>query len=113
MNGMKTITEQNIAGIASVVAGGAQHPVTTPLREGRPARQTPRTVSAEPSVGKILVPIDFSEGSRLALRHAAPLAQRLGAAITLIHVDPPPFLAGDLQTTRCLKTRWARPAPVS
>jgi len=46
----------------------------------------------------ILVPFDFSSGSRLALRYAAPLARRLGAKITLIYVDPIPHLAARLRT---------------
>ena len=94
---MKTITKQSITAIASIVTGGVQNPAATLPRRERLAREIPRTVSAKPGVSKILVPVDFSEGSRLALRYAAPLAERLGAAITLINVDPPPFLAGDLR----------------
>jgi len=48
-------------------------------------------------VSKILVPVDFSDGSKLALRYAAPLAARLHATLTLLYVEPPPFLAGDLR----------------
>ncbi len=94
---MKTMTRKNITAIASFVAGGVQNPAATLPRRERLARQIPRSVSAGPGVSKILVPIDFSAGSRLALRYAAPLAERLGATITLIYVDPPPFLAGDLR----------------
>ncbi len=97
MNGVKTITSKNLTAIASIVAGGRQDSAATHLRQKRPARRIPRAASSDPGVKRILVPIDFSEGSRLALRYAAPLAERLGAAITLIHVDPNPFLAAGLQ----------------
>ena len=94
---MKTITKTNITALASIVTGGVQNPAATRLRRERRERRIPRTVSAQPRVSKILVPIDFSAGSRMALRYAAPLAERLGAAIALVHVDPPPLLAGDLR----------------
>lgn len=47
-------------------------------------------------MSKILVPVDFSEGSRLALRYAATLAERLRATVTLVYVDPQHFLAAEL-----------------
>lgn len=47
---------------------------------------------------KILVPGDFSEGSRLALRYAAPLARRLGAAVTLLYVDSKLLFATELRS---------------
>jgi len=90
---MKTITEKSITAIASVIALGAQNPAPG---QGWPARRIPRTTSVKAGVNKILVPVDFSAGSRLALRYAAPLAQRLGAKITLVYVDPIPFLAAEL-----------------
>ena len=37
----------------------------------------------------ILVPIDFSETSKKALRYAIPLAEKFGAKITLVHVLEP------------------------
>jgi nucleotide-binding universal stress UspA family protein len=37
-------------------------------------------------IGKILVPIDFSEHSRQAMHDALDLAARLGAEVTLLHV---------------------------
>lgn len=45
---------------------------------------------------RILVPIDFSEGSRAALRQAVLLGQRLGAQIDAIHVwEPSPVVTPD------------------
>jgi nucleotide-binding universal stress UspA family protein len=41
---------------------------------------------------RILVPTDFSEASRPALRYAAALAQPCGGEVTCIHViEPPPY----------------------
>ena len=38
---------------------------------------------------QILVPIDFSEESRKALRYAQPFAERFGAQIILVHIVEP------------------------
>jgi universal stress protein A len=46
-------------------------------------------------ISGILVPTDFSPGSRAALQHAASLAQLFGAEITLLHVVPLDFSEGD------------------
>ena len=43
---------------------------------------------------KILCALDFSESSRQALEHAADLALRFGAQLTLIHVREAPRVAG-------------------
>jgi nucleotide-binding universal stress UspA family protein len=42
------------------------------------------------SLGKILLPIDFSERCRVAVRHPAPfLAKHFGSEVTVLHVLPP------------------------
>jgi nucleotide-binding universal stress UspA family protein len=41
---------------------------------------------------RILVPTDFSAGSRAALDHAAGLAERFGATVVALHVWQPPAL---------------------
>ena len=43
------------------------------------------------SVKKILIPTDFSYASKKALTHAAALAEKTGAKITLLNVIDPPF----------------------
>ena len=40
-------------------------------------------------IENVLVPIDFSEGSRAALDYAVGLARKLGARLTALHVAPP------------------------
>ena len=44
----------------------------------------------------ILVPIDFSVSSMGALEYAVPLAEKLGASITLVHVVEPQIYPEDL-----------------
>jgi nucleotide-binding universal stress UspA family protein len=39
---------------------------------------------------KICCAVDFSEPSWIAMEHAADLASRLRAELTLVHVEPPP-----------------------
>lgn len=38
-------------------------------------------------IDRILVPVDFSEDSRNALRYALGLAERLGASLTVLHMN--------------------------
>jgi nucleotide-binding universal stress UspA family protein len=44
-----------------------------------------------PTISKILVPVDFSEGSRKALRQAASLAEAFETELTVLHVWEPPL----------------------
>lgn len=44
---------------------------------------------------KILVPVDFSDCSKKALQYAIPLARQHGAVLTLLHVVPPAYSAGE------------------
>jgi nucleotide-binding universal stress UspA family protein len=43
----------------------------------------------------ILVPIDFSENSKKALRYAIPLAEKFGASVTLINIIEPTVFPSD------------------
>lgn len=44
--------------------------------------------------GKVLCPVDFSEGSTTAMHYAANLSKRLGAKLTLLHCfDAPAYAA--------------------
>jgi nucleotide-binding universal stress UspA family protein len=46
-----------------------------------------------PPISQILVPVDLSESSRVALRYAGELAKKFGAAIDVLHVwEAPPFV---------------------
>ncbi len=50
-----------------------------------------------PQLKKILVPVDFSDGSELALSQALELAARFDAAVEVLHVwEPPRFIRPDL-----------------
>ena len=46
-------------------------------------------------IGRILVPMDFSDHSNKALRYARPFAEQFGAQITLLHVIEPVVLPTD------------------
>jgi len=47
-----------------------------------------------PKIGRILVPVDFSECSRAALDYATLLAERMGSTIDVLHVWEPPRFVG-------------------
>ena len=47
-----------------------------------------------PTFSHILVPTDFSSGSRLALDYALQLARRLDASVHVLHVTEDPAIAG-------------------
>ena len=46
-------------------------------------------------IRKILVPVDFSECSRKALRYAIPFATQFGASLTLLYVTQINYAAGE------------------
>jgi len=46
------------------------------------------------AISRILVPVDFSPHSELALRYATTLASRLGASVQLLHVVDDPMATG-------------------
>jgi nucleotide-binding universal stress UspA family protein len=63
-------------------------PCAHPRRVTKSPRQTARR-RRPIRLAKILVPIDFSKGSRKALQYAVPLARHFGANITLLHIVEP------------------------
>lgn len=70
-----------------VIADGQGHRMATaPLDQLSPVRFR---------IGRILVPVDFSEHSRKSLRYARPFAEQFGAQITLLHVIEPVVLPTD------------------
>jgi nucleotide-binding universal stress UspA family protein len=64
--------------------------VTLSLKEA--LMKTPLNVQ----MGKILVPVDFSECSRSAVEYAASLATRFGSELFLVHVVEPYVGTGDV-----------------
>lgn len=46
-------------------------------------------------LASILVPIDFSKGSKKALQYAIPFARQFNAGITLLNVVQPHYVSGD------------------
>lgn len=62
-----------------------------------------------PAIHNILVPVDFSECSKAALRYAVSLAAQFGATLTLVHVVEPYMYPEDLSagaTIGELDGRW-------
>jgi nucleotide-binding universal stress UspA family protein len=54
---------------------------------GRGAGDDEEAAMAELRWSKVLCPVDFSDESRAALRAAADLSRRMGAALTLFHAE--------------------------
>src|SRR5215204_3565931 len=54
-----------------------------------------RAISSPLRIKEILVPIDFSDCAKKALRYAIPLAKEHKAAITLLYVLPRDYAAGE------------------
>lgn len=52
------------------------------------------SISATQVPKKILVPVDFSEGSQHALQYALTLAEPMGATVEVLHVWEPPAYVG-------------------
>jgi len=86
---------------------------------GRDVSPTTACASPGPSVSKalqvanILVAVDFSDCSKTALDYAALLADKLGAALTLVHVVEPYVYPEDLSaglTIEQIDARWMRAA---
>ena len=47
-------------------------------------------------IERILVPVDFSDCARAAVRYGLSLAERLGAEVEILHVYEPPYYVGDM-----------------
>jgi universal stress protein A len=77
----------------------------TTARRAKESLRTKKTSKSSASQKKIsyshivlkhvLVPIDFSENSKKALRYAIPLAEQFGASITLINIIEPTVFPSD------------------
>jgi nucleotide-binding universal stress UspA family protein len=80
----------------------ARKPGSVLLEVGR--SDEPLLAAAAPSrfrLKKILVPLDFSDCSKSALRYAIPLAREHGAALTLLYVVPPVYASGEYGGIDC------------
>lgn len=79
-----------IGSVAERVVQHARCPVLT-VPPGTPASETAMNIS------KILVPVDYSPGSKVALEYALSLADKLGAQLTVLHTwEVPPMLRPDI-----------------
>jgi nucleotide-binding universal stress UspA family protein len=67
----------------------AQPKRKVPARKTKPLHQSPITVR------RILVPIDFSEHSKNALKYAVPFAEKFKASIDLLYVVEPTIYPAD------------------
>lgn len=63
----------------------------TPVKKARARKVAYGKISLQ----HILIPIDFSENSKKALRYAIPLAEQFGASITLINIIEPTVFPSD------------------
>lgn len=63
--------------------------------ERRPLSR-PATGELSRMINRILVPIDFSEHSKNALKYAVPMAEQVGAALFLVYVVEPTVYPADL-----------------
>jgi nucleotide-binding universal stress UspA family protein len=67
-----------------------------PKEKARQALPSPESHPSSLSLRCILVPIDFSDHSKNALRYAIPIAAQFGAALRLIYVIEPTIYPADL-----------------
>ena len=77
---------------ANVKTSGNGAALRTPGVKGRLGERIAFGLRATPAafrLKRILVPIDFSENSKKALRYAQPFAEQFGAEIILLHVVRP------------------------
>jgi nucleotide-binding universal stress UspA family protein len=74
-------------------------------KEDAAAKVRSRSGRAAPQFHKVLVPVDFSENSRLGIEYALRFAREFGADVVLFHsVFVTPFVLGDEYTAREVPT---------
>lgn len=62
-----------------------------------------------PDIKRILVPLDFSSNSELALDYAYGLAQKFGAALHLVHVcEVPSMMTGSMDAYAVAYANWSQ-----
>ncbi len=63
----------------------------------------------KPDIKRILVPLDFSTGSRRALDYAAGMAQQFDAALHLVHVcEVPTMMTGSMDAYAIAYSDWSQ-----
>lgn len=77
-HGRRGIDRMLFGSVTEEVVRNASSPVLTVRKDAQ--------VTPSRAVRRILVPVDFSEGSEMAIRHAKEIAQTYGAEIDLLHV---------------------------
>lgn len=94
-HGRRGVRRLLLGSVAEEVVRRADQPVLT-------VRQREDQTAAELAIERILVPIDFSEHARKALRYASEMAELYGAKIDLLHVIEeklhPAFYVGGVQS---------------
>ena len=63
-------------------------------RKDEPLLARTGVAAAAFEIKKVLVPVDFSPGSRKALQYALPLVRQFGARLALVHVLPANYFVG-------------------
>jgi nucleotide-binding universal stress UspA family protein len=66
-----------------------------PVRGSKPRRRSRAPRHSRIELGRILVPIDFSEHSKKALQYAIPFAEQFKASIDLLYVVEPTVYPAD------------------
>jgi nucleotide-binding universal stress UspA family protein len=71
--------------------------LVSPAPPGAGPDVAPEEIARPRPLRRILVPVDFSEASRLALEQALQLGERTGAKVEILHVwEPPKYLSPDV-----------------
>jgi nucleotide-binding universal stress UspA family protein len=92
--GRRSVHRTLLGSVAEEVVRRAEQPVLAVQR----GEEDVRAVTPPPPIERILVPVDFSDHAREALRHAYALAALYDAGLDLLHVTEPdlhPAFYGD------------------
>ncbi len=79
----------------STSSGSAKLIVTDKAGRKKASAPASQMTPAQFHIGRILVPVDFSEHSQKALRYALAFAKQFGAEVTLVHIVEQMVYPGD------------------